>query len=209
MPPEQNFEQHWLPLVQKSPLVLHVPLLIGAQAPLVHLPVQHCELVEQVVPSARHADAWHCWLRPQTPEQQSVFFEHVAALPVGMHGPLGLAHWLAVKRPQLSPVGQLPHDHKPPHPSGWKPQVKPLHAVAWGVCVHWLLPPHWLATPFAPQTSGDGQLPHWMTPPQPSAIGPQKLSGQLVMGVQVLPGPPSPATEPPPHTLARPPPPQI
>jgi len=57
LPPEQNCEQHWLPVVQKSPLPLHDPPLIAWQVPLEHLPVQHCELVEHVAPSGTHAVA--------------------------------------------------------------------------------------------------------------------------------------------------------
>lgn len=35
--------------------------------------------------------------------------------------------------------------------------------------------PHWLGTPPPPHVSGDGQLPHMMTLPQPSPAGPQPM----------------------------------
>jgi hypothetical protein len=64
--------------------------------------------------------------------------------------------------------------------------------------------PHTLGLPPPPQVWPEAHVPHWSTPPQPSATGPQ-LAPTLphVRGVQALPLPGVP------HTLGLPPPPQV
>jgi hypothetical protein len=83
------------------------------------------------------------------------------------------------------------------------PQFIPVQAVACGIWVHWLAPPHWLGTPPPPQVVGDVHCPHWTTSPQPLAIGPHAFAGHVVtVGVQPVSPPP------PPQTFGCPPPPQ-
>src|SRR5262245_55921831 len=69
--------------------------------------------------------------------------------------------------------------------------------------------PHTEGFPAPPQISGAVQLPHWRSPPQPSATGPQFAPASAqVRGVQRGASAPPSAAAPVPHTLG-PPPPQV
>lgn len=125
--------------------------------------------------------------------------------------------------PHVLPLTQPPQSMRPPQPSATGPQStcetqtlgeQPLHGPQSSVpeqpslCGPHELPqvsgvqlpvPHWLAWPLAPHTWPTGQVPHDVTPPQPSLMVPQAAPALWQLTVE----------HEPPHTLGTPPPPQI
>jgi hypothetical protein len=198
-----KFEQHWLGVVQGLPAMRQVPPVIDWQKPPVQRPLQQSVLFTHAAAgvSGRHACAAHCRFEPQYPEQQSEPMRHAA--PRLKHAWLPVPQTLGVLAPQMPPFAHAPaptpHWCSPPHPSGMKPQFMPLHATACAMGVHWLPPPQTLACPPPPHRAGDVQVPHGMTPPQPSAIGPHEFGGHVVSGTHAP--PPSAVTTPPPQTF--------
>src|SRR5258708_4708199 len=106
--------------------------------------------------------------------------------------------------PQVWPVGHAGHSSWPPQPSPTVPQYCPpaeLH-----VPLVQLLLPHTLGTPAAPHEEPAGQSPQSVCPPQPLPTMPQycpPVAGAQTVAVQ------SPELVGAPHTLERPPPPQV
>jgi hypothetical protein len=115
--------------------------------------------------------------------------------------------------PHTPPLGHgalpTPHLRRPPHPSGTKPHDSPAHAVVAFAGVQVTPPPQTLGVPPPPQTLGAVHVPQSVvSPPHPSATWPQFFPSWMhVIGVHVPPS--APSTDPPPQTLAWPPPPQI
>ena len=114
VPPMQPPEQQSVFAAQVLPDALQPVMLVVAQTPPLHLPLQQSLPVAHATPMFLHAPAMHLPVAPHEPEQQSEFFEHTVAEPVVMHGPLRLPHWFGAKRPHCSPAwqfGVLPIPH--------------------------------------------------------------------------------------------------
>jgi hypothetical protein len=156
-PPLQKPEQQLAFVVHPLPEVVHPVPPSDAHLPAVHTPLQHW-LPEVHAPatglSGTHAVAEHVRLT-QKPVQQSDAAMHAEPTIVHAPPPVGLLHTLAVGTPQTPPLGQvapLPHLMRPPHPSGTKPQLNPVHAMTGSAGWHTTPPPHTLGTPPPPQT---------------------------------------------------------
>ncbi len=113
--------------------------------------------------------------------------------------------------PQVVPAAQVPHINSPPHPSDTGPQLAPSPAHVRRTQV---LPasgappvPHTLGRPPPPHVVPAAQVPHINSPPQPSATGPQLVPAEAQ--VRRTHATPASVDPPLPHTLARPPPPQV
>jgi hypothetical protein len=205
-PPWQRPEQQSVLREQPLPDVRQPPPgLTAAHLPLVQTPLQQSVPAMQFPAtglSGTHALEVQVWLEPQNPEQQSLGCAHEA--PTAPHVPPDAPHTLGVGTPQTPPFGQVappPHRIKPPQPSGTKPHVRPVHALAALAGWHCTFPPHTLGTPPPPQTWGALHPPQFaVSPPHPSATWPQFLPNWAhVLGVHVPPS--GPAIVPPPHTL--------
>jgi hypothetical protein len=125
--------------------------------------------------------------------------------PVHAVDPPGAPQTLGVPPPpQVVPGAQSPQSSSAPQPSATGPQLARACVQVRGTQRG---APHTLATPPPPQVVPAGQVPHIRSPPQPSATGPQlALALPHVRGTHDR---PASAAPPEPHTLARPPPPQV
>lgn len=220
------------------PQTLGVPpppqVVPDAQAPHISNPPQPSATGPQLAPVPAHVRATHAlpastappvpqtlgrppppqvWPAAQVPHinnppQPSDTGPHVAPAPAQVRAtqlpPPGVPHWLArPPPPQVCGAAQVPHISSPPQPSPTGPQVAPTLAQVRGAHA---LPPQRLAS-VAPQVWPAVQVPHINNPPHPSDTGPHVAPTLAqVRATHTTDASPAPPT---PHTLARPPPPQL